>query len=91
MSCGSSPGVRIYAMFAEFHGKAVERAGVQALQEAFDDELRSQIEPGNLPNYFGLQILLDGWHTTSTAAPRDVGFCSVGRTGLNRKTWGYPA
>ena len=49
-------------MLAELDRKAVERAGVQALQKALDDELRAQIEPRNLANDFRLQILLDGRH-----------------------------
>ena len=53
---------RVLAMLAELDRKAVKRAGVQALQEALDDELGAQIEPGNLPDHLGLQILLNGGH-----------------------------
>ena len=49
-------------MLAELDRKAVKRAGVQALQEALDDELRAQIEPRDLADDFGLEVFFDGGH-----------------------------
>ena len=53
---------RVLAMLAELDRKAVERAGVQPVQKAFDDELRPQVEPRNLPDHFRLQVFFDGGH-----------------------------
>jgi hypothetical protein len=49
-------------MLAELDGKAVEGAGVQAGEEALDDEFGAQIEPGHLANDFGPQIFLGSAH-----------------------------
>ena len=53
---------RVFAMLAELDREAVERAGVQALQEALHDELRTQIEPADLADHFGLQIFFGSGH-----------------------------
>ena len=51
-------------MLAELDGEAVERAGVQAGQEALDDELGAQVEPGDLADDLGPQVFLGSahWH-----------------------------
>jgi hypothetical protein len=49
-------------MLAELDGKTVERTGVQALEEAFDDELGAQVEPGNLADYVWLEVFFGGGH-----------------------------
>ncbi len=56
---------RVLAMLAELDREAVKRAGVQALQEALDDELRAQVEPRDLADHLGLQIFFDGGHGRS--------------------------
>jgi len=40
----------------EFDGEALKAAGVQALQEAFDDEFGARVQPRDLLNDFGTQI-----------------------------------
>ena len=40
-------------MLAELDGEAVERAGVQAVQEAPDDELRAQVQSLDLVDHLG--------------------------------------
>jgi len=40
----------------------LERAGVEPLQEALDDELRAQIKPLDLVDDRGLQVLFGGGH-----------------------------
>src|SRR5207247_9117733 len=52
----------ILAMLAELDREAVKWAGVQAGQEAFDDKLGAQIEPGYLANNFRSKIFLRGGH-----------------------------
>ena len=49
-------------MLAELDGEAVKRTGVQAGQEAFDDKLGAQVEPGYLANDFRSKIFLRGGH-----------------------------
>ena len=48
----------VLAMLGELDGEALERAGVQAGQEALDDELGAQVEPGDLADDLGPQVLL---------------------------------
>ena len=38
----------------------MERAGVQAGEEPLDDELGAQVEPGDLADDFGPQVLFGG-------------------------------
>jgi hypothetical protein len=45
-------------VLAELDGEAVERAGLQAGQEALDDEAGAQVEAGDLADDLGLQVLL---------------------------------
>ena len=52
----------VFAVFAELDGKAVERAGVQSVEESLDDELRTEIEPLDLADDLRLQVFLDGGH-----------------------------
>src|SRR5205807_296902 len=52
----------VLAVLAELDGEAVERAGVQARQEALDDELGAQVEPGHLADDFGPQVFLRRAH-----------------------------
>jgi hypothetical protein len=54
--------VGVFAVLAELDGEAVERAGVEALEEALHDELGAQVEPRDLADDLGLQILLNGGH-----------------------------
>src|SRR5713101_2749058 len=49
-------------MLAELDGEAVKRAGMQAGQEAFDNKLGAQVEPGNLANNFRSKIFFRGGH-----------------------------
>ena len=49
-------------MLAELDREAVEGAGVQAVQEPLHDELRAEIQPLDLADDFGLQVLLGGRH-----------------------------
>ncbi|MEX0937076.1 MAG: hypothetical protein WDZ59_04390 [Pirellulales bacterium] len=51
-------------MLAELDGKPMKRAGVQPLQETLNDELRAQVEPSDLPDDLGLEILFDGRNGT---------------------------
>ena len=56
----------VLAMLAEFDREALKRAGVQALQETLDDELRAQIEPLDLADHLRLQIFFRGGHGRQT-------------------------
>ena len=68
---------RVLAVLGELDREAVERAGVQAGDEALDDELRPQVEPRDLADHLGLQILLGGrW----PRRPRDRGRGPVRRS-----------
>ncbi len=49
-------------MFGELDAEALKGTGVQAGEEALDDELGPQIEPGDLTDNLGLQIFLGGAH-----------------------------
>ena len=50
------------AVLGEFHGKAVEGTGVQAGEEALDDELGAQVEPRHLADDFRTQVFFGGGH-----------------------------
>ena len=52
----------VLAMLAELDGEAVEGAGVQAVQKPPDDELRAEIQPLDLADDFGLQVVFGGGH-----------------------------
>ncbi len=49
-------------MLGELDAEALEGAGVQAGQEPLDDELGAQVETGDLPDHFRLQIFLGVAH-----------------------------
>ena len=52
---------RVLAMLAELDREAVKRAGVQALQETLDDELRAQIEPRDLADRLRASDIFRRW------------------------------
>ena len=52
----------VLAMLAELDRKALIGAGMQPLQKAPHDELRAEIQPGDLPHDGRLQVFLDGSH-----------------------------
>src|SRR5262249_14224743 len=52
----------VLAVLGELDRKAVERAGMQAGQEPFDDELGAQVEPCHLANDFRPQVFLGSRH-----------------------------
>ena len=53
---------RVLSVFGKFDGEALKRAIVQTGQKTFDDEFGAKVEPGDLLNYFGAEILLGGRH-----------------------------
>ena len=50
----------IFPMLGKLDREPLERAGVQARDEALDDELGAQVEPRNLADHLGLEVLLGG-------------------------------
>ena len=46
-------------MLTEFYREALERAGVQPLQKAFDDELGTQVQSLDLVNNFRLEVFFN--------------------------------
>ena len=52
----------VLAVLAEFDREALKGAGVQAREEALDDELRAQVEPSHLADDLGPEILLGRTH-----------------------------
>ena len=61
----------VLAVLGELDGEALKRAGVQAGEEALDDELGPQIEPGDLADDFGPQVFLGGSHAAIIAGSPD--------------------
>ena len=57
-------------MLGEFDGEPLKRRSVQTLQKALDDELRAQIEPGDLLDDFGAQVLFGFFHGFGRARTR---------------------
>ena len=49
----------VLAVLAELDREALVGTGMEPLQEALDDELGAEIEPGDLPHHLGLQVFLD--------------------------------
>ncbi len=58
----------VLAVLAELDGEALEWAGVQAGQEALDDELGAQVKTGDLADDLGLEILFRVAHVASATS-----------------------
>ena len=51
---------RVLAVLGKLDREPLERAGVQPGDEALDDELGAQVEPGDLADHLGLQVFFGG-------------------------------
>ncbi len=78
---------RILPVLGELDREALERAGVQPRDEPLDDELGPEVEPGDLADHLGLQVLLGGAGQRGTTfrvrEPRRGG--SPGRAGAGSR------
>src|SRR5262249_53737341 len=52
----------VLAVLGELDREPLERAGMQPAQKPLDDELGAQVEPGDLADHFGAEVLLGAGH-----------------------------